>query len=361
MLKSAAPQWCSRDTHVVLSTGGIVGSFAPTLEQAGYEILHLPFAKNFSFFRRLAALINEGSYDIVHIHTARAAPIYAAVAGLMVRNRPVVFRTVHHLFRFDGLLRVRKKLERKLMKHLLGVRFLSNSPSGMRNERRRYGMSNTYAPNWYDSDLFTPPTDEDARKARAGLGWPEDLTVFVSLGGNWFYKNYDRIVRALALIPEEHHILYVQIGVQGKGSPLERLAEYLGVQHRLQCTGVVNDILPMLWAADAYLMPSSEEGFGIAAVEAMAAGTPAILGNVEALTDFKETVEGIRYVEPETDAIAGAMTEFVELGRPELRELGLIQAKNVKAHYGLETAPRIYQQAWSEACLSASATTTSVP
>jgi len=347
MLKSAAPQWCSVDEHVILSTGDRVGSYSTVLHQSGYEILHLPFRKSLSFFKGFAALLKAGSYDIVHIHTERAAPLYALVARFSAPGKPVIFRTVHHFFRFDGVLRIRKMLERHMMKYLLGVKFLSNSPSGVRNEKRRYGMTNAYAPNWYDSGLFSPPNEEDVRKARSSLGWPDDLTVFVSLGGNWPYKNYDRVVKALAEIPAHHKLHYVQIGVQGDGSPLETLANELGVTERLHCAGIVKDVLPLLWAADAYLMPSTEEGFGIAAVEAMAVGLPAILGEVEALTDFRETVEGLRFVRPEAIPIAEAMVEFIKLGRTKLRERGLAHSLDVREHYGLEVGPVAYLKAWN--------------
>ena len=98
-----------------------------------------------------------------------------------------------------------------------------------------------------------------------------------SLGGNWAYKNYDLIVSALSRIPAALDVIYAQVGLQGEGAPLESLASETGVTHRLQCRGVVAETLPYLHAADAYLMPSSEEGFGVAAVEAMASGLPAIL------------------------------------------------------------------------------------
>jgi glycosyltransferase involved in cell wall biosynthesis len=352
MLKSAASQWCLNDDHSILSTGSEVGSYAQILRNSGYKVLHLPFSKNISFFQRFAALLKDGSYDIIHIHPERAAPLYALVAKLV--TDAVIFRTVHHLFRFEGILRIRKMIERQTMKHLLGVKFLSNSPSGLRNEEKRYGMSNVYAPNWYDSNFFKPPSTDEARAARASLSWPDDLTVFVSLGGNWFYKNYDLIVHALAKVPECHRILYVQIGVQGEGAPLEALAKNLGVENRLFCAGIVDDVRTMLFAADAYLMPSSEEGFGIAAVEAMAVGLPAVLGNVEALTDFKETISGIRYVEPEISSITDALIECSLMGRNKLRSLGLQQAQKVEENYGNVVGAGIYYSEWL-AALDASA------
>ncbi len=348
MLLSAAPQWTRHGTQHILSTGPIVGSFAKPLEQAGFQVIHLPFSKSLGFFHQFGELLQRGSYDVIHLHTERASLWYALAARIYIRRNVSVVRTVHHLFRFDGFLRLRRKIGRKVMRHLLGVRLLSNSPSGQANEQKRFGMTNEMAPNWYDSNHFQPPTEPQRATARQLLGFDANLVVFVSLGGNWFYKNYDHVVKALALIPENLPILYVQVGVQGEGAPLETLAKKLGVSHRLRCAGVVDDAAPYLHGADAYIMPSSEEGFGVAAVEAMASGLPALLSNKPALCDFQQNVNGISYFTPEVEPIAAAMTKMAEMPDTDRRSLGARQASDVCQHYGLDVGPECYLKVWME-------------
>ena len=57
-------------------------------------------------------------------------------------------------------------------------------------------------------------------------------------------------------------------------------------------------MIPFLYASDVYIMPSSREGFGVAAVEAMGSGLPAILSNRPALYDFKDDSKEIVFTEP---------------------------------------------------------------
>ncbi len=348
MLLSAAPRWIGESTQHILSTGPIVGSFAEPLSQADFHVIHLQFSKSLGFFRQFGKLLQRESYDVIHLHTERASLWYALTARIYRGRNVSIVRTVHHLFRFDGLLRLRRKIGRKVMRHALGVRFLSNSPSGQKNERQRFGMTNELAPNWYDSNHFQPPNDAERAKARAILGFDANLVVFVSLGGNWFYKNYDHVVEALALIPEDLPILYVQVGVQGERAPLETMAKKLGVSHRLRCAGVVEDAAPYLHGADAYLMPSSEEGFGVAAVEAMASGLPALLSNKPALCDFEQHVNGILYFSPTVDEIAAAMKLMAELPDEQRRSLGARQATDVQRHYGLAVGPECYLNVWKD-------------
>lgn len=346
MLLSAAELWTGCSEQHVLSTGSQKGAFAPILSDAGYNVHHLPFAKSIRFFFELGRFIERGRYDVLHLHTERAFFWYALAARCYCGTRLKIVRTVHHLFRFDGSFRIRRMLERQLAKRLLGVVFLSNSPSGKRNEMQRFHMDNPLAANWYDSERFSPPDPEQRTTARQYCGFDEGTTVFVSLGGNWGYKNYDKIVEALSLIPQDKRLLYVQIGVQGEGRPLEQLAENHGVSDRLRCAGVVADAIPFLHAADVYLMPSSEEGFGVAAVEAMACGLPAILSDVEALCDFRENISGIRYIHPTAHDIAFAMDEYCAMPPRTRRRLGLEQAASVEQHYGLRVGPVAYLQAW---------------
>ena len=346
MLLSAAPLWCERAEQHILTTGDREGEFAPALREAGYVIHQLPFDRSLWFFREFARVVEDSGCDVLHLHTERGSQWYALVARLSCRRSLRVVRTVHHLFRFEGNLRFRRMIGRQFMKRVLRVSFISNSPSGQRNELKRFGMRNALVPNWYDSNKFTPAKDGERWEARQSLGFDSETTVFVSLGGNWSYKNYDMIVEALARIPAEHRLRYVQIGVQGEGAPLETLAKSLGVSDRLNCVGVVANVRPHLLAANAYLMPSSEEGFGVAAVEAMASGLPAILSDVEALCDFRENLDGIRYIDPTPGAIAEAMTSFCTMPLTRLHQLGRSLAKDVERHYGLGVGPVAYLKAW---------------
>lgn len=349
MMLSAAPLWLSVADMHILSTGEeTVGVYAEKLSSAGYVIHHIPFRKNFAFFIAVAKLLREGQFDVVHMHTQRASLWLALTARIALGPSATLIRTVHHIFKFTGWLRSRVKIERFLVRALLNVKLISNSPSGKRNEVERYGSDNQLIPNWYDSNLYIPPTKTQRNNARNQLGYADDICIFLSLGGNWYYKNYGLIVEALALIPNDIKLLYVQIGVQGEGLPLESAAKNLGVTNRLACMGVVIDPIIYLQAADVYMMPSSEEGFGVAAVEAMATGLPAILSDVEALCDFKEHIPGIEYINPTPQEIADAMIKLAQLPASERRRIGTTIAAATKEHYGLESGAVGYMQLYQQ-------------
>jgi teichuronic acid biosynthesis glycosyltransferase TuaC len=88
-------------------------------------------------------------------------------------------------------------------------------------------------------------------------------------------KRHADVVRALAELPG---VRYVVIGDGPERGALEALARALGVDDRVEFAGQLapEAARERLRGAWAMAMPSTEEAFGVAYIEAMAAGVPAI-------------------------------------------------------------------------------------
>ena len=94
--------------------------------------------------------------------------------------------------------------------------------------------------------------------------------------------------------------------------------------------------------ADVFIMPSTEEGFGVAAIEAMAFGLPCILSDVVALSDFKKKIKGISYINLNTKSIKSSMIKYNELSRLERNRIGIKLSNQSKRYYGLSIGPIQY-------------------
>lgn len=116
-------------------------------------------------------------------------------------------------------------------------------------------------------------------------------------------------MRAIQHLPE---ILYLHAGCEG-GQGERALARELGISERVRFLGMVTDLRPVFALADLFVMPSLQEGFGIAAVEAMGAGLPVLLADVSGLRDFGKRSGAIRYCAPEGGAIERAIREFMAI------------------------------------------------
>lgn len=95
-------------------------------------------------------------------------------------------------------------------------------------------------------------------------------------------KGIDTVIRAMprltAAFPE---LRYVVVGDGDARPSLEKLAEECGVSDRVVFAGLrkVGSLRAFYEAADIFVMPSQQEGFGIVFLEAMAAGKPAVAAN----------------------------------------------------------------------------------
>src|SRR5207249_3719594 len=127
-----------------------------------------------------------------------------------------------------------------------------------------------------------------------------------------------------------------------EGCPERKLAETMAASDRVHFLGIVPDILPVLYASDVYVMPSVCEGFGVAAVEAMGAGLPAILSDVTGLCDFREAGEGIYWVEPTPESITKGIRYFLHVSSSDRRRMGSKLSGYVHEHFSVEKGAGAY-------------------
>jgi glycosyltransferase involved in cell wall biosynthesis len=92
-------------------------------------------------------------------------------------------------------------------------------------------------------------------------------------------KRHADVLRAVAVLSERHSTLrYVVIGDGPERISLEGLAARLGVDERIEFHGQLEPAraIELARRCTLFVMPSTEEAFGVAYIEAMAAGVPAI-------------------------------------------------------------------------------------
>jgi glycosyltransferase involved in cell wall biosynthesis len=101
-------------------------------------------------------------------------------------------------------------------------------------------------------------------------------------------KGYDVMLRALPhIIRDIPAVHYVIIGT-GEGAyeqQLKTLAAALGIADRVHFVGFQDDVTPFLSALSLYVHPARMEGFGIAVVEALAAGKAVVATRVGGLPE----------------------------------------------------------------------------
>lgn len=151
---------------------------------------------------------------------------------------------------------------------------------------------------------------------------PRDLPVAVFVARLDPQKDHVTLLRAISGVPQ------LRLKLVGDGilrKPLEKLAEELGLRERVEFLGYRDDIPSLLSHADFYVHSTLSDGFGIAALEAMAVGLPVIASDVPGLS-WVVGDAGILCKPGDQDALAQQMSLLAS--NPELRKVLSAKSKD---------------------------------
>ncbi len=187
------------------------------------------------------------------------------------------------------------------------------------------GRKISIIPPGVDTSHFYPiPVDE----AKSYIGLPPNERMILFVGRIEPLKGVDTIIRAMAHlklsdISKRHPVHLAIIGGDPDASPEQMNAEMLRLQqmcHDLCMDRMVvflgkrgQDTLPYYYsAAEALVMPSHYESFGMVALEAMACGTPVIASQVGGLAFLvQDGVTGYSIPDQDPDALADSLKKLL--------------------------------------------------
>lgn len=231
---------------------------------------------------------NLSSYDLIHVHALFSH--LPTTAMRLARRGPVPYvnRPLGLLGRWplrQGALRKRcylRLIEKQNLDDAAALHFTSES--------ERDEAADVVA---VDRGIVIPHGMErpgrllDAReKLRSRLGLPQNQKLLLFLGRVHPKKGIDLLVRALAQMPLPRPVLLIA-GEGDHRTAIEQLAARQGVARDLRWLGHVTGEWKQLClqGSDLLALTSHHENFGIAVLEALAAGTPVLVSDQVALAD----------------------------------------------------------------------------
>ncbi len=266
---------------------------------------------------------NVRRFDVIHIHALFSFSSTAAALVARRLNVPYVLRPLGTLSNY-GVTRRRPWLKRISLSFLEGpalrdaaaVHFTSSSEE---QEARLLGIAM--------NGVVIPLGIEGVRKGDrdrflAERGIPANGLKILALSRIDPKKNFEGLLLALGILRREGVVPTLLVGGEGASEYLRGLRD-IAQRERIsdqvhwlgQVGGQVKDNL--LAAANLFVLPSLSENFGLAAVEAMAAGLPGVLGRGVALSeDAKRAGAGV-VVDPDPESIAAGLRHY--LADPDAR------------------------------------------
>ena len=157
-------------------------------------------------------------------------------------------------------------------------------------------------------------------------------------------KDHDTALAALALLPDRFAMVFIGDGPGRSGA--EAKAAAMGLQGRVRFEGTRHDIPRLLAACDMYVQTSVSEGFGIACLEAMAAGLPVVASAAGGLVPL---VEGAGLLFPPRDAAACADAILRIADDAALRAAIIAAQEKRTLRYTIDGIARSYLDLYREA------------
>jgi glycosyltransferase involved in cell wall biosynthesis len=252
------------------------GAVAAAIRADGTTVHELTMTSNrdVSVVGQLRDLMRAGRFDLVHTHLYRAC-VHGRVAARLARV-PHVVATEHSLG--DGFIEGRRASMAVRALYVASERLGQATIAVSEEVARRlraWGVPDariSVIPNGIDAAEFR--YDPALRRsARARLGIAQDALVVGGVGRLEPSKRFDRLIRAVREVPG---VTLLLVGDGSARTALAQLAARQGVADRVVFAGAVGHVREMLCAMDVFASPSDQETFGLAVLEALASGLPAL-------------------------------------------------------------------------------------
>jgi glycosyltransferase involved in cell wall biosynthesis len=242
-----------------------------------FDIIHLVFKYN---------------VNIINTHFARS-DIFGTIAGIITKTK--VIKSVH------GIPWNNSKIALLLDKILMPYRSLTicNSIASQENEYLR----NSCTKSKVIYNAVTPRKKRfkcyDKIKLKKYYDIPYDSFVILHVGGFTTWRHQDTIVDALEILVKKHNNIYcIFIGEGTEKKRIMLTAKEKKIETNIKFIGHTEKIDEFHHISDLYVNMASEEGFGIAVVEAMLSGLPVILANAGAHPELIINNESGFLIEP---------------------------------------------------------------
>ncbi len=258
------------------------GLFRQTLARRGGMLYELglplpPSASKNDLYRPAKHFFAEHDYDVIHIHSAGIMGLSVLTAATCRRKGVTVIAHSHGVGpRLTPLLRLLRVCGSIRMRAHVDCYCACSTEAAVWKFMPAFQRRTHIIHNGIDTERYRFDPEKRA-ELRRKLGIGELRRVVGNVGRLCAEKNQSFLLRAFAELAQHEPMTVLMLVGDGEDrAKLEALAWELGLNGRVLFIGTTAEMPAYLSAMDVFAFPSEFESFGIAAVEAQAAGLPVI-------------------------------------------------------------------------------------
>jgi len=179
--------------------------------------------------------------------------------------------------------------------------------------------------NFVDVERFAPPVRRDPAQLGALFGGDASGPVLFHVSNFRAIKRPLDLVEVLVALHRNVRARMVLVGDGPERNAVEAHAQARGLRDSMCFLGRRDDFAELLGHADGFVLPSESESFGVAALEAMAAGVPVFGYRVGGLPEVVTEDTGRLVPVGDVEALAAAIRDGLQL-RDELGRAARVRA-----------------------------------
>lgn len=288
LIVDMVPLYLEKGLNVdVLLFDGVETDFKRMLLSKGVRIIDLSkggFIYNPIYILKLIPYIRK--YDIIHAHLS-VCQLFVAIAGLFTSC--ILVTTEHNTFNRKRTLWFYRFIDKWMYRQYKSIVCISEMAKA--NLNKFIGNNNIITiNNGINCSLYHNANENYSLKSKKFI-----VTMVAAFRDQ---KDQDTLIKAFQYLPEELFELWL-VGDGSRKNELLTLVGELKLQKTIKFWGVRNDIPVLLKTSDVVVLSSHWEGFGLAAVEGMAAGKPVVVTDVPGLA---QVVDGAGILFPHENA-----------------------------------------------------------
>jgi len=255
--------------------------------------------------------------DLLHVHYAIPHSVSAYLARAMLRPRRVPFVTTLHGtdITLVGIDRSYLPITRFSIEESNAVTAISEYLREVTLKEFDIQRPIEMIPNFVNCDVFQPAKDNSRREEFA----PGNEKVLVHLSNFRPVKRVPDVIEIFALVRKEIPAKLLMIGDGPDRATAEWMVHQNGLASAVTFLGKQSQVQELLNCADLMLLPSDLESFGLAVLEAMACGVPAVCSRVGGVPEVvSDGVEGYLVTPRDIKTMAARALEILtDPGRQE--------------------------------------------
>ncbi|MCA5004514.1 N-acetyl-alpha-D-glucosaminyl L-malate synthase BshA [Sphingobacterium bovistauri] len=237
---------------------------------------------------KLVDVVRFVELDVLHVHYAIPHASAAYLAKQILKTYGINIPVVTTLHGTDITLVGKDKTFKPVVTFSInesdGVTTVSENLKSQTLESFDITRDIKVIPNFIDLTRFVSKNREHFKKAIA----PGNERILVHTSNFRKVKNTQDVVRIFHKVSQTIPSKLLMVGDGPERSNAEELSRQLGISNSVRFLGKQDAVEEILSVSDLFLMPSSSESFGLAALEAMACRVPVISTNIGGLPELNE-------------------------------------------------------------------------